>query len=484
MSQLVRASVIGFLFGVSAQIVFHPGIFLAAFLAFLATLIFAVSRHNSKRFLVFFGILFFALGMFRAEFVPRAERSALRDSEGTRVKLTGIIVEDPDVRENSTRLIFETEGEKVLIVTKKYPEFEYGEKISVEGKLDVPQNFQTTDGRDFDYVSYLAKDAIFHEIAFPKVTILSKGNGNLIITSLLFVKRSFMWSVSQSIPEPGASLMGGLLLGTKRALSQNIQNDFRTAGIIHIVVLSGYNITVVADFMARMFSFLPFLGGMFASAFGIVLFALMTGAGASTVRASMMAILAIFARATGRESDALHLLFIAAFFMVMQNPLIVIYDPSFQLSFLATLGLFVLSPTLSKKISRVTPKWGIRETLATTLSTQIFVLPLLLCQTGIFSVVALPVNLVVLPVIPATMLFGFLTGVFGFISHPIGMLFGAPAFALLSYIFAVVHFFTRLPFASFTLSSFSIWIVAGIYFSYAIIFWRYKKSPTIKSETS
>ena len=82
----------------------------------------------------------------------------------------------------------------------------------------------------FDYVSYLAKDDIFYEIAFPKVELLSQGNGNFIKTKLYDFKNKFIDNFSQSIPEPHSSLLSGLLLGAKQSLGKDLLTDFRKAG--------------------------------------------------------------------------------------------------------------------------------------------------------------------------------------------------------------------------------------------------------------
>jgi competence protein ComEC len=195
----------------------------------------------------------------------------------------------------------------------------------------------------------------------------------------------------------------------------------------------------------------------------ILLFTLMTGAGVATVRAASMAGLIIFARATGRTADMLHLLFIAGFFMVLWNPHVLLHDPSFQLSFLATLGLLLLCERISARLTLVSKKFLLREIAAATLSTKIFVLPLLLYQTGQLSLVALPATLFILPAIPGAMFFGFLAGLAGFFSFGIASVFGPLAFIFPAYILGAVHFFSHLPFASVIVPKFSVWVLIGAY---------------------
>ncbi len=423
-----------------------------------------------------FLVLFFALGCIRMEFVPDREHSLFKDMVGQKIAIEGVIQEEPDIRENSTRLTVKVGEEKLLVIVKKYPEFEYGEKVSLQGKIVLPENFANENGREFDYVSYLAKEGIFYEMPFPKVEVLALRQGNPLLSFLYSLKKRMSEKVSSLLPEPESGLLLGLLFGAKRGLGSDVMEMFRVAGIVHIVVLSGYNITIIADFFTRVFLFFPISKMLALSGGGvsIILFALMSGTGSSTLRAVVMALLAIFARATGRTSEALHLLFVAAFFMILWNPLFLLHDPSFQLSFLATFGLLAIGPELSARLSFVTKKFGLRETLATTLSTQIFVLPLLLYETGMLSVVALPVNLLVLPLLPLAMFFGAMATLLGFIT-PFGIFFGFPSFLILSCVFVIASFFAELPYSSFIIPQFSATVLVVIYFLYAIIFYAYKK---------
>jgi len=223
-----------------------------------------------------------------------------------------------------------------------------------------------------------------------------------------------------------------------------------------------------------MLFFLPFTAQLIVGSLSIVFFALMTGAGATIVRASIMAILVLLARATGRVSDMTRLLFIAGFIMLLVNPKILVYDSSFQLSFLATFGLLYVSPLVAPYVSRVTDKWGLREVLIATLATQIFVLPAILYKMGEVSLVAVPVNMLVLLAIPLTMLLGFLAGLVGLVSTTLAWPFAFGAFFLLSYELFVVHIFSSIPFATLHISAFPFWAVTLWYLVYVVILWRAK----------
>ena len=493
MSRFVRLGIIGFMGGVAFRSLYDLGLAFALFALFIALLVGLFSSVKNTRFtgkIIFsITIFLFALGYVRTGFMPSRDSAVLEKYVGQKVVLEGVLCEESDVRENSTFLVVDVESviaagmktvfpkkESVLLSVRKYPDHEYGERVTAEGKLALPENFQNENGRSFDYVSYLKKDGILYQMSFAKVDVVENGQGNPLVAFLYSIKRSMLDEVSHMLPEPESGLLAGLLFGAKRALGSDSLNLFRVAGIMHIVVLSGYNITIVADFFTRLFLFLPGKAAPFFGGVGIVLFGMMTGFGASTLRAILMALLVIFARVSGRTSDALHLLLIAGFLMVAWNPLLLLYDPSFQLSFLATLGLFLLGPEMTRRLSSVTAKWGIRETLSATLSTQVFVLPLLLYETGLLSLVAIPVNLLVLPLLPPAMFFGALGVLFSFIT-PFGTFFGFPVYILLSLVFFISSSFANLPFSSVSLPAFPISFLIAIYVLYTLVYFVYAHKP-------
>ncbi len=434
--------------------------------------------------LLFLSIIFVALGLGAARLHFDDLNLDLKSTDGfigKEVVVKGIISDEPDKRESGVRLTARMEeissGGQVLkdnlpkatISVDFYPEWRYGDYVEFTGVLKKPKNFKTESGREFNYVSYLAKDGIYYEIARPRLKLIERGRGNFVKEALFSVKKSFMEKISKVVPEPEASLLGGLLLGAKESLGKEILDDFRKVGLIHIVVLSGYNITIVAETIMRFFSFLPRTLPIIFGGGSIILFAIMTGGSATVVRASIMSLIVILGKATGRMHNAALTLFIAAFLMLLHNPRILAFDPSFQLSFLATLGLIYLSPVLEKYFHFVSSKWQIKELIVSTVSTQIFVMPLILYNSGDFSAVALPVNLLVLALVPLTMLFGFLTGVWGFISGVVSSFFGFLVSGLLYYDLKIVEFFSALPFASFHISNFPLWFMILCYIFYAVV---------------
>ncbi|HBB44169.1 MAG TPA: hypothetical protein DCZ83_02135, partial [Candidatus Yonathbacteria bacterium] len=313
----------------------------------------------------------------------------------------------------------------------------------------------------FDYRSYLAKDGIFYQMYFPEVTIISHGNGNVIREKLFTFKSWLIKNISQRIPEPEASLASGITLGAKQSLGEDLIQKFRETGVAHIVVLSGYNIAVVAGIISRLIMFMPFSIRLVMSALGITLFAVMVGGGATVVRATAMALVVILARVFGREGDALRVLVLVGGLMVFVNPMILLHDVSFQLSFSATLAIVVFVPVIEKYFSFISSRI-FREIVVTTFATQIFVLPLILYHMGSVSLIGFISNIFILPVVPVAMMLVALVAIFSWMPF-VGSLLAFLAYILLAYTVTLVEFFARVPFASLHGIPFSFFVLVLAY---------------------
>ncbi len=479
----------GFIGGVLLRSFLDFGFAFAGFFVFLGIVFIIVSLTAEDRGLMAaIAIFLIAIGLGAARYEvkdapPDLSRFESALAAGGKVELRGVVVGEPDEREDYTRLTVEADGVRLLVYAKHYPKFKYGDEIKISGALKEPSSFvKVSDGgknseNDFDWGACLAKDDIYYEMFYPRIEKISEGKGNRIKRQMFSIKEKYLAALAKVIPEPHAAFMGGLTVGAKRAIGAELLEDFRKTGIIHIVVLSGYNISLVADSIMRALAFLPRVFGVSLGILGIVLFAVMTGASATVVRASLMALLVILARATGRIYEITWALFLAGFLMVLHNPKILRFDSGFQLSFLATFAIIWLAPHVEKKLRFVPNKFHIREIASATLATQIFVLPLLLYKMGMFSAVALPVNLLVLIFVPATMFLGFLTGGIGLLSSALSVPFGWMSFALLQYELWVVKIFAALPFSSFNIPNFPLWLMLAMYAIYGWLIYKINKTP-------
>ena len=406
-------------------------------------------------------LVFFASGALRVEVAEwEFSKSLLSVKVGEKVLLEGVVVAAPDVRERMTQLTLEAGTEKILVSVDRFHEIEYGDQVLVEGTLTLPESFETELGRTFNYATYLKAKGILYQIPFAEVQVIKKGEGNFIIYKLLTFKESFITQIDVYLAEPAAGLGKGLLLGVKEGLGEELESVFRKTGIIHIVVLSGYNIMLVVIFVMAILGY--FFSKKVSIVFGmlaITAFALMVGLSATVVRASIMACLLLLTQLTSRTYLVVRGLVLAALVMVLINPYLLAYDIGFQLSFLATLGIIFITPHFAQFCYRVTDIFGVRSFLVATLGTQLAVLPLLLYQIGELSLVSVLVNVLVLPMVPVAMLLTFCLGVFSYFSTLLASLVSYPAFLSLVYITKTAEIFAELPYASVVVPPFPVWLV-------------------------
>ncbi len=419
-------------------------------------------------------LLGFGLGIMRlvlvSEFVPAAVLAPQVGEKGT---FTGQVVREPEVRAQSTNLTVQVGNEYILVKTDRHSPVRYGDAVQLFGKLALPKPFVTDLGREFDYPGYLAAQGITYTLAFGSITVMGSSAGNPVLKKLFAAKQQFMHALELVIPEPEVGLGEGLLLGVKQALGTDIETAFRRSGIIHIVVLSGYNIMIIVNFVMLLLTFaLPLRARIVVGIISIILFALLVGTGASVVRASIMATLGLLALGLGRQYAVMRALFVAGTLMLVVNPLLLVHDVGFQLSFMATLGLIVVAPQLEGFRLGTLRYFGVKEFLIATLATQIAVLPLLLYQIGQFSLIAIVVNVLVLPVVSFAMFGTFVTGCVALVSPALAVPFAAGTYVLLTYIIVVATRFASLSFAAFEVPAFPFICVPLLYAAMGYFLYR------------
>lgn len=401
--------------------------------------------------------------------IPTPDSSFVGSLAGREITLNGTVIFEPDVRLNNTKL---TIGElrivppssvnfqgrrdpapavtdyglvkgKVLVTTRLYPEYHYGDELSVRCKLERPEPFE-----GFAYDRYLARQDIYGLCYYPSITRVGERNGNPVISRIYRFKARMQQTINRGVPEPEASLLSAIMLGSRRGLPPELIAAFNLTGLTHLIAISGAQITL---FIGLLGGLLPYFGVHRRVAFYLVttflvVYLILIGAPASAVRAGMMGWILQFAYHVGRMTQAWRLLLYAAVAMVASNPKILRDDVGFQLSFAAVAGLVYLQPFLERRFAFVPEKGGLRTALAMTLAASVFTLPLVSAQFGRVSVAGLLANVVVFA-IPSFAMIG------GLVILPLTMLVPVawywlawlPVTLALSVLVAVAEWFARLP---------------------------------------
>jgi competence protein ComEC len=436
---------------------------------------------NRSRFLL---LLIFALLWYRyVTFTSWHGDEYLRSYVDEKVRIEGIIVDEPVPKDKNTKLIVQIEkieehnvtNTKTLVYDAPYSERKFGDRVIVEGKLAVPRDFEGDAGKEFKYEAYLAKDRIFYQINFAKVTLVEEKQGSNIKAGIFFVKNKVIQALKTSLPFPESSLASGLVVAGKGALPKAIQDNFQITGTIQVVVLSGYNVMLIAQAIILLFSKLPKLLSISLSAITIILFCIAAGGSATIVRAVVMVIIALISQPLHRKYNVGRGLVAAAVIMLFMNPMLLFFDPSFQLSFLATAGLIYATPIASKHFGFITEKFNLREVLASSIATQVFVTPFLIYLTGTVSLVAIPANLALSVLVPIAMFGSFITAFFGLFSTILAMPASFISFLFLKTILIVVDIFAKVPYASVLVGLVPGWFVLLIYIYFVYVLVKFHK---------
>lgn len=255
----------------------------------------------------------------------------------------------------------------------------------------------------------------------------------------------FASSVRSAIEEPAASLGLGYLVGQRSALPEGLERNIQLVGLTHVVVASGYNLTILVVFARRIFARISKFLAAFAGAGMIAWFLVITGFTPSMSRAGLVAGLGLLAWYYGRRIHPYVLLVFAAASTALIKPQYVWGDIGWHLSFAAFFGILVLAPLLHSYF------WGkerpgiIRELLVATFAAQAATLPLILAVFGTYSVYSLVANALILPVVPFAMLTTFIAGLGSLIMPQFAAVFGYPAELVLNYCIGTINKIAGLP---------------------------------------
>lgn len=443
-------------------------LFLIILLILSILLIISWSEKLLKVFIL--TLIFLLLGILRfGLFRLREPKELINNLNNQKVKINGIISEEPDIRTDKTNLIIDVyktqvfnnqqiikNNYRLLAQIKNYFGYYYGDEIEIEGKLEIPPEFE-----NFSYRDYLSRYNVYLIIKETKIRKIDSGKGNKVIHYLIKIKQAFIKRIDQTISEPQASLLAGILYGTKRMIPQEIIEKFNQTGLTHIVVISGYNITIIASLLLLVFNFLPKKLSFIFTFLGIILFTFFVGATPLVVRAAIMGSIGLLALKVKRKNNVFSSLVLAALIMVLINPKILIFDIGFQLSFLSTFGLIFLAPKI-EKIFNFLPSL-LNETLSLTLAAQFFAGPIILYNFRQISLIAPLANLLVLPIVPYLMIIGFSGSLISFLSINLGTIINWISWFLLTYIIKISNFLSQLP-GAFLQFKINLWFLLIYYF--------------------
>ena len=265
-----------------------------------------------------------------------------------------------------------------------------------------------------------------------------------------FTPEIFTSVINSYLPEPHASLLNGMLFGINLKTSNAFYEQLKVVGLLHIVVLSGMNITLVGSILINVFSFISKRKAALITILIIILFIIFVGAQAPIIRAGFMGILTLVAFLYGRKSLVLFALFLSAVFIFIFWPEW-IKTISLQLSYAATLGIILFGQTREIKTESQIERFvhTVKKDIRISLAAQVFTAPIIFLYFKQVSVISPVSNLFVSFLIGPLTLLGFVTAFLGKIHYSLGLLPSYLCYGLLSYMIFVIETLSKLPFVYF-----------------------------------
>lgn len=278
-------------------------------------------------------LLFAALGGLRylAVQVEASPRSVWLLAGQNGVLVQGNVAQEPRRSDEGQQLILAAEAARVgeraaevegllLINLPPWPAYHYGQRLVVTGDIELPPAADRPNA--FDYRDYLARKRIFALLQEPQVEPLPGNVGNPLLVALLDVRNACHRLILRALPEPEAAIAAGMLLGLKAAIPDQSYNAFARTGTVHLLVVSGWHLSLVAALFigsARQLR-LGRSATFWLALAGIWLYALFVGATATVLRAAVMASLVVLASSTERQTEPWTLLLAACLGLSLWNP--------------------------------------------------------------------------------------------------------------------------------------------------------------------
>jgi competence protein ComEC len=303
---------------------------------------------------------------------------------GDRLRISGPVLSDPRTLKSSQYL--KLSGIKVYL--PKYPQVDYGDFLTVEG--------------------------IFNDGEISKAKLVKREERKVILS---FLRNRLISFYGRNLPEPQAGLVSGILLGSKGSVLTDFYDMSKNAGVAHVIVASGTNITFVASFLMSVFIlFIPRQKSILFVILGIILYLFIAGFDAPLIRASIMSLFIFLGEEIGHLASKWRIFFLTILIMLAINPRY-IEDLVFILSLASTASLMLFEKRVANFFKKV-PSF-LKEGLSTSFAAQIGVAPILYITFGQFNPLSPLVNAAVLWTIAPIMIIGMVSGVLSLVFEPV-----------------------------------------------------------------
>ena len=355
-------------------------------------------------------------GLALAAFLLGAGRGALaasvalpREVVGQTVAVSGTVDDDPVARKGSRRLHVHVDhvvagaeqtraAFRIEATVYGMTPVRYGDLVLLTGEIQKPPRLD-----QFDYRAYLAEQGIAGVMPGARLVRVTSHGGDPLHAALFTIRHAVVDAVDRALPEPQAALLLGVVFGYRAALPALLQQQMVASGLIHIVVISGLKVSLLARIIHQGVGRIVPRAAPLVAVGAMAGYALLAGASAAALRAAGMGILVVIAGRMQRDSDVFVSLALTAAVMLGLKPDLAA-DVSFQLSFAGTMGIAAMTDRIAARFAWIPAV--VRDPLAATIAAEAATWPLMLANFHQLSLIAPVANALVLPLLPAVMMVG------------------------------------------------------------------------------
>jgi competence protein ComEC len=396
---------------------------------FLIFSLLAVIFYRFKTAFIFTACLAaFAGGLYRGGLLQQQNLS-YQDFYYKKVTITGIASED-GFYSDSSQLEFTVGSVKV-------------DGKSIPGKVKI-KGFGSPAVYRYDLVEATGK--LYPSVGSRQAS-MSYADINVIATTNSLIdniRTKFIIGIETSLPEPAASFAIGILVGQRSLLPEYLMEALTIVGLVHIVAVSGYNLTIIVNFVRRIGSKLSRFQLLFISLLLIYGFILISGFSPSIVRASLVSFLSLTAWYFGRKIRPALLILLVASITAFYNPYYIWSDIGWYLSFLAFVGILIIAPILIR-LFRIKNNNGFASMAVESFSAQVMTTPLIMMIFGRVSLIGIIANIIIVPLVPLAMFFSFIAGLIGAILPNLSAYLAIPARLLLNLMILITEKLATVP---------------------------------------
>jgi competence protein ComEC len=379
-------------------------------------------------------------------------------------------------------VVFEYEGVKGVGYVDWFEDLKIGDLCNIYSRIEKPKNFD-----DFDYIRYLKNKNIYLKSSNIKINSCSNKIAIKKVSDIfLWLKRNLRIlrielteQIERYLPEPQASLLIGILFGSERAFSDQFEEKLRISGTTHIIAASGYNVTILILACDKILNFIKKKYRLLISFVLIWLYCILSGLGASILRATMMGSITILALLSGNVRNT-HILVPSGVFLLLLIDPKIIFDIGFQLSILATLGLIYILPSIESVVEKIFKIQSVpqffEENLLGTISCTLSTLPISISIFGKVSLVSVFANVLVLPLTESTMLYGTLALLGSFLAKNFSEVLFSTPYIQLKIFQRIVEFFGSISWGYVDVNTSWVGLLIGLFlFVFCIYFYPLDK---------